>query len=83
MSHSIQNYLISAITATVLDEMKDDVQTAPFFALHVDETTDMSCHVQLSVIIQYVDTAGQIHEGLDRIFLMSQEGEMPSLSLLF
>lgn len=62
MSHSIENDLISATSATVLDEIKDQVHTAPFFAWQVDESTDISGHAQLSVILRYVDTVGQIQE---------------------
>ena len=62
MSHSIQNDLISALAATVSDEIRDEIQAAPFFGWQVDETTDIACRAQLSVIVRYVDHAGKIQE---------------------
>uniref|UniRef100_A0A3B4ULN7 TTF-type domain-containing protein n=1 Tax=Seriola dumerili TaxID=41447 RepID=A0A3B4ULN7_SERDU len=62
MSHAIQNDLITALSATVSDEIKDEIQAAPFFAWQVDETTDIACRAQLSVIVRYVDSAGKIQE---------------------
>ncbi|KAL6483674.1 hypothetical protein MHYP_G00085460 [Metynnis hypsauchen] len=62
MSHAIQNDLISALSATVSDEIKNEIQAAPFFAWQVDETTDIACHAQLSVIVRYVDRTGKIQE---------------------
>ena len=52
MSHAIQNDLISAIAATISDEIKEEIQAAPFFAWQVDETTDSMlcstlCHCSL------------------------------------
>uniref|UniRef100_A0A8C5G6F7 TTF-type domain-containing protein n=1 Tax=Gouania willdenowi TaxID=441366 RepID=A0A8C5G6F7_GOUWI len=62
MSNSIHNDLISALSATVSNEIKDEIKAAPFFAWQVDETTDIACRAQLSVIIRYVDSAGKIQE---------------------
>ncbi|XP_048029629.1 zinc finger MYM-type protein 1 [Megalobrama amblycephala] len=57
MSHTIQNDLITALAATVSDQIRDEIQDAPFFGWQVDETTDISCRAQLSVIVRYVDSA--------------------------
>ncbi len=62
MSHTIQNDLISALAATISDQIRDEIQDAPFFGWQVDETTDISCRAQLSVIVRYVDSAGKIQE---------------------
>uniref|UniRef100_A0A9J7XFA7 DUF4371 domain-containing protein n=1 Tax=Cyprinus carpio carpio TaxID=630221 RepID=A0A9J7XFA7_CYPCA len=62
MSHTIQNDLISALAATVSDQIRDEIQDAPFFGWQVDETTDIYCRAQLSVIVRYVDSAGKIQE---------------------
>ncbi|KAK9976591.1 hypothetical protein ABG768_021796 [Culter alburnus] len=62
MSHTIQNDLISALAATVSDQIRDEIQDAPFFGWQVDETTDISCRAQLSVIVRYADSAGKIQE---------------------
>ncbi|XP_062395997.1 52 kDa repressor of the inhibitor of the protein kinase-like [Sardina pilchardus] len=61
-SHTIQNDLISALAATISDEIRDEIQDAPFFGWQVDETTDASCRARLSVIVRYVDAAGKIQE---------------------
>ena len=79
MSHSIQNDLISAISATVTDEIKGEVQSAPFFAWQVDETTDISCHAQLSVILRFVDPAGQIQERFIGFFDVSEGRDAQSV----
>ena len=60
MSHTIQNDFNHALAATVSDEIRDEIHEAPFFGWQVDETTDVSGHAQLSVIVRYVDSAGQI-----------------------
>ncbi len=62
MSHTIQNDLISALAATISDQIRDEIQDAPFFGWQVDETTDISCRAQLFVIVRYVDSAGKIQE---------------------
>ncbi len=62
MSDTIQNDLISALAATISDQIRDEIQDAPFFGWQVDETTDISCRAQLSVIVRYVDSAGKIQE---------------------
>ncbi len=62
MSHNYSNDLISALAATISDQIRDEIQDAPFFGWQVDETTDISCRAQLSVIVRYVDSAGKIQE---------------------
>ncbi len=62
MSHTIQNDLNVALAATISDQIRDEIQDAPFFGWQVDETTDISCRAQLSVIVRYVDSAGKIQE---------------------
>ncbi|CAM4569059.1 unnamed protein product [Leuciscus chuanchicus] len=37
--------------------IRDEIQDAPFFGWQVDETTDISCRAQLSIIVRYVDSA--------------------------
>ncbi len=52
VSHTIQNDLISALAATISDQIRDEIQDAPFFGWQVDETTDISCRAQLSLIVR-------------------------------
>ncbi|KAJ8277440.1 hypothetical protein GJAV_G00075170 [Gymnothorax javanicus] len=70
---------MTALAATVSDEIKDEIQAAPFFPWQVDETTDISCHAELSVIVRYVDSAGKIQEHYTGFFLMFLGGEMLSV----
>ncbi|CAM4578568.1 unnamed protein product [Leuciscus chuanchicus] len=68
MSHTIQNDLISALAATVSDQIRDEIQDAPFFGWQVDETPDISCRAQLSVIVRYVDSAGRLRSELQVLY---------------
>ncbi|KAK9977154.1 hypothetical protein ABG768_018975 [Culter alburnus] len=77
MSHTIQNDLISALAATVSDQIRDEIQDAPFFGWQVDETTDISCRAQLSVIVRYVDSAGKIQERFIGFFDVSGGARCP------
>uniref|UniRef100_A0A673BCZ9 DUF4371 domain-containing protein n=1 Tax=Sphaeramia orbicularis TaxID=375764 RepID=A0A673BCZ9_9TELE len=79
MSHSIQNDLISALAATVSDEIRDEIQAAPFFGWQVDETTDIACCTQLSVIVRYVDSAGKIQERFIGFFDVSEGRDTQSV----
>ena len=53
MSKMIQNDLISAISSTIHKDITNDLDKAPFFSWQLDETTDISCHCQLSVIMRF------------------------------
>ena len=55
MSKTIQNYLITAIHSSIKIEIKKELNRTPFFSWQIDETTEISCHSQLSVILRYVD----------------------------
>ncbi len=54
-SNRIQNDLIHSIASVVSETIKTDIDAAPFFAWQVDETTDASNQVQLSISARYVD----------------------------
>ncbi|KAK6470109.1 zinc finger MYM-type protein 1-like [Huso huso] len=62
MSEPIQNDLISSISLSVLEEIKKEINAAPFFAWQVDEMTDIGCRSQLSIIVRYVDEIGMPQE---------------------
>lgn len=79
MSKTIQNDLISAIATTVKNEIKKEVDAAPFFSWQIDETTDISCHSQLSVIVRYVDDQAAIHERFLGFFDVSSGRDAQSL----
>ena len=54
VSSSIQNDLIQAIGKVISDEIRNEVNEAPFISVQADETTDCATHAQLSIIIRYV-----------------------------
>ncbi|KAL1281285.1 hypothetical protein QQF64_000088 [Cirrhinus molitorella] len=81
MSHTIQNDLISALAATISDQIRDEIQDAPFFGWQADETTDISCRAQLSVIVRYVDSAGKIQERFIGFFDVSGGGARDAQSV--
>ncbi len=53
-SNRIQNDLIEAITDVLREDIKEELRVAPFVAVEVDETTDITNKAQLSVILRYV-----------------------------
>ncbi len=53
-SNRIQNDLIEVITDVLREDIKEELRVAPFVAVEVDETTDITNKAQLSVILRYV-----------------------------
>ncbi|KAJ4426223.1 hypothetical protein ANN_27034 [Periplaneta americana] len=62
LSSDIQNDIISSISEYMYREIKKDVSQAPFVAVILDETTDISTKSQLSTVIRYVNIDGSIEE---------------------
>ena len=54
LSPSIQNELISSLAVQVLQDIKIKLQSAPFFAIILDTTQDVSKKYQLSEVFRYV-----------------------------
>ncbi|XP_063816563.1 solute carrier family 35 member C2 isoform X1 [Pseudophryne corroboree] len=54
LSNRIQNDLIEAIGDVIRNDIKEEINAAPFVAVEVDETTDVTSKAQLSVILRYV-----------------------------
>ena len=57
LSPSIQNELISLLAGQVLQDIKIELQSAPFFAIILDTAQDVSKKDQLSEIFRYVKIA--------------------------
>ncbi|XP_046684997.1 52 kDa repressor of the inhibitor of the protein kinase-like [Homalodisca vitripennis] len=57
-----QNGLINCIGDEILESILQKVRSAEYFAIMFDETTDISHKSQLSLVIRYVTSAGQVHE---------------------
>ena len=54
LSSEIQNELIKIMSNNVNTYIKKELKKAPFISIQADETTDVSCMSQLSVIFRYV-----------------------------
>ena len=54
LSHLLQNKLILVLAEEVLHDTKSKLQSAPFFAIILDTTQDVSKKEQLSEIFRYV-----------------------------
>lgn len=79
MSATIQNDLICAIGNSINNEITKELNTAPFFSWQIDETTDISCHSQLSIMARFVDTQGVIQERFLGFFDVSSGRDARSL----
>lgn len=60
-SKIIQNDLIDCISFVLKEHIDNDIKHANFFSWQVDETTDISCSSQLSIIARYVKD-GKVQE---------------------
>uniref|UniRef100_UPI0037E77704 zinc finger MYM-type protein 1 n=1 Tax=Semicossyphus pulcher TaxID=241346 RepID=UPI0037E77704 len=54
LSNRIQNDLIKAVGDVITNDIKKEISAAPFVAVEVDETTDVTNKAQISVILRYV-----------------------------
>ncbi|XP_053556369.1 zinc finger MYM-type protein 1 [Bombina bombina] len=53
-SNRIQNDLIEAVADVIREDIRKDIDAAPFVAVEVEETTDVTNKTQISVIVRYV-----------------------------
>lgn len=61
-SKSIQNELIECISDYINDFVKTELETAGFFSVQVDDTTDITQVSQCSVIVRFVNADGALVE---------------------
>ena len=54
LSNRIQNDLIEAVAEVILTDIRNEIQEAPFIAVEVDKTTDVTQKAQISVVLHYV-----------------------------
>lgn len=64
MSASSQNEMINSSADQVREQILRDVKSAKYFALCLDTTPDAGRQDQLSVIVRYTDSNGQIREDM-------------------
>lgn len=60
-SKTIQNELLDSINYVLRNYIEDELLDVPFFSWQVDETTDITCKSQLSIIFRFVKN-GQLVE---------------------
>jgi hypothetical protein len=53
-SKTIQNDSINSMAFVVINKIHKEISESPFFSWQFGETTDTTCHSQLSVIFRYV-----------------------------
>ncbi|KAJ3584164.1 hypothetical protein NHX12_014660 [Muraenolepis orangiensis] len=58
-SSQIQNDLISAVAEVMGEIIKEEISKAPFVALMLDETSDVSNAAQLSFVLRFVTYSGE------------------------
>lgn len=54
LSNRIQNDLIKAVCNVIRNDIKEEINAAPFVEVEVDETTDVTSKAQVSVILRHV-----------------------------
>ena len=60
-SNRIQNDLIDSVADVLLADIRSDINAAPFVAVEVDESTDVTNKAQISVVVRYV-CGGKVKE---------------------
>lgn len=58
----IQNDIIQSVSAVILNKIKEELTESMFVAILLDETSDISCLSQLSIVVRYVNKEGEICE---------------------
>lgn len=80
MSNTIQNDIIESIAHVIKDEIDKEINSAPFIAVEVDDTTDISCKCQLTVIARYVNEKGMICERFLGFFDISLDRDAEAIT---
>ncbi|XP_050066556.1 zinc finger MYM-type protein 1-like [Aphis gossypii] len=78
-SSDIQNDLISCITSVLKTKISNELQKANCISIQADETTDVSCKSQMSIIFRYV-VDNKIEERFIGFFDVSKDKSAFSLS---
>lgn len=55
-SKTIQNELLNSINCILQNCIDEELLNVPFFSWQVDETTDVTCKSQLSIVCRYIKT---------------------------
>ncbi|CAM4898587.1 unnamed protein product [Rotaria socialis] len=74
--HKIQNEIIELLQQKILTKILNECRRAKYYSVMNDETTDISCHEQVSSVIRYVDDKLNVFEkfvGFERTASMTGE----------
>ena len=80
VSKTVQNDIIESAAHVIQEEIDKEINTASFIAVEVDDTTDISCKCQLTVIIRYVNKKGMICERFLGFFDVSLERDAEAIT---
>lgn len=62
VSSDIQNEIIQCVAGHLTTEIKSEISAAPFVAVIMDETTDVSNKSQVSTVLRYCTSKGTVEE---------------------
>ncbi|XP_061560982.1 zinc finger MYM-type protein 1-like [Phycodurus eques] len=83
LSKRIESDLIEAVADVIRNDIKKEINAAPFVAVQVDETTDVSNKAHVSVIVRYVtqsDVACKVKEALLGLDDASDDRRVPAIA---
>ncbi|CAF1660887.1 unnamed protein product [Adineta ricciae] len=60
--HSIQNEILNLIQENILSQIIFEIKDAKYFSIMIDETSDISRHEQVSLVIRYTDDQFHVYE---------------------
>ncbi|CAF4636014.1 unnamed protein product [Rotaria sp. Silwood1] len=60
--HSIQNELLSLIQQHIISQIVSEIKTCKYYSVMIDETTDITRHQQVSLVIRYTDDQFNVYE---------------------
>ena len=69
-SKDIQNEILNALAADVLEKILNDLQTADFLSIMVDELTDSSNQEQVTLVLRWVDKMLSANEEFIGLYLV-------------
>lgn len=61
-SKTIQNELLDCMLSVIKEYILEEVKSTDFIAIQADETTDISTHCQLVLVLRYLDANSNIQE---------------------
>lgn len=61
-SKTIQNELLDCMYATMQGYIVNEIQSTDFVSVQADETTDVTTHCQLVIVLRYIDATNTVQE---------------------